>query len=63
MALRVGTLLPSLEGATQWFNGEISAEELRGHSVLLHFWSVSCPVECCYGFCDAGYDGTKKCKY
>lgn len=44
MALRVGTPLPSLEGATQWFNEEISAEELRGHSVLLHFWSVSCPA-------------------
>ena len=47
MALRVGTHLPSLEGATQWFNGETNAEELRGHPVLIHFWSVSCPA-CLY---------------
>ena len=39
--------MPSLEGATQWFNGEISADELRGHAVLIHFWSVSCPA-CLY---------------
>lgn len=44
MALRVGTSLPSFEGATQWFNGQISAAELRGHAVLIHFWSVSCPA-------------------
>ena len=47
MALRVGTEMPSLAGATQWFNGEISAESLRGHAVLIHFWSVSCPA-CLY---------------
>lgn len=39
--------MPSLEGATQWFNDEISANELRGHAVLIHFWSVSCPA-CLY---------------
>lgn len=44
MALRVGTSLPSLEGATQWFNQEVTSEELRGHSVLIHFWSISCPA-------------------
>ena len=47
MALRVGTEMPSLEGATQWFNEEINAEALRGHAVLIHFWSVSCPA-CLY---------------
>ena len=47
MALRVGAPLPSLEGATRWFNEEITYEELRGHAVLIHFWSVSCPA-CLY---------------
>ena len=37
MALRVGTEMPSLEGATQWFNEEICAEALRGHAVLDSF--------------------------
>lgn len=47
MPLRVGTELPSLEGAIQWFNGEIGADALTGHPVLLHFWAVSCPA-CLY---------------
>lgn len=47
MSLRVGTVIPSLNGATQWFNAEISAEHLCGNPVLLHFWAVSCPA-CLY---------------
>ena len=44
MSLKVGTPLPSLEGVAQWFNGEVGADKLRGHPVLLHFWAVSCPA-------------------
>jgi thiol-disulfide isomerase/thioredoxin len=44
MPMRIGTPLPSLEGATEWLNG--SAEEILsntdGNPVLVHFWSVSC---------------------
>ena len=44
MPMRIGTPLPSLEGATEWLAG--SAEEVlqdtAGHPVLIHFWSLSC---------------------
>ena len=44
MPLRIGTELPSLEGATEWFNatGAAAAAEAKGHPLLVHFWSVSC---------------------
>ena len=36
--------MPSLEGATEWFNatGAAAAEQAKGHPTLVHFWSVSC---------------------
>lgn len=34
--------LPSLEGVASWINGAPAEEELRGHPVLVHFWSISC---------------------
>jgi thiol-disulfide isomerase/thioredoxin len=39
-----GTEMPSLEGATEWFNatGARAAAEAKGHPTLVHFWSVSC---------------------
>ena len=44
MPMRIGTPMPSLEGATEWLKG--SADEVlndaQGHPVLIHFWSVSC---------------------
>jgi thiol-disulfide isomerase/thioredoxin len=42
--MRIGTELPSLEGATEWFNatGAHAADEAKGHPTLVHFWSVSC---------------------
>ena len=44
MPMRIGTPMPSLEGATEWPQG--SAEEVsrdtEGHPVLIHFWSLSC---------------------
>ena len=43
MALKVNSQLPSLDGAAQWMNGAVSADELRGHPVLFDFWALSCP--------------------
>ncbi len=42
--MRIGTEMPSFEGATEWFSGtQAGAEELvRGRPTLVHFWSVSC---------------------
>lgn len=43
MPLRMDTPLPSLEGGTDWFNSEaITADDLKGHPVLIHFWAISC---------------------
>jgi thiol-disulfide isomerase/thioredoxin len=46
MAMRIGTQMPSLEGATEWFGGtQAEAEEAaHGAPTLVHFWSVSCHV-------------------
>lgn len=44
MPMRIGTPLPSLEGATEWLSSS-AAEALKdadGRPVLIHFWSVSC---------------------
>ena len=43
---RIGTEMPSLEGATEWFNatGARAAAEAKGHPTLVHFWSVSCGI-------------------
>jgi len=46
MAMKIGTQLPRLEGATEWFGGtQAHAEsEATGHPTLVHFWSASCGV-------------------
>jgi thiol-disulfide isomerase/thioredoxin len=46
MAMRIGTPMPSFEGATEWFNGtQAHAEaEAKGHPTLVHFWSSSCGI-------------------
>ena len=46
MPMRIGTEMPSLEGATEWFNstGAAAAEQAKGHPTLIHFWSVSCGI-------------------
>ena len=44
MGMRIGTEMPSLDGATEWFGGtQAHAEaEATGHPTLIHFWSLSC---------------------
>lgn len=43
MTLRMDSDMPSLEGGTDWFNSEpIDRDSLKGHAVLIHFWSISC---------------------
>jgi thiol-disulfide isomerase/thioredoxin len=44
MAMRIGTEMPPLDGATEWFGGtQAHAEaDARGRPTLIHFWSMSC---------------------
>jgi thiol-disulfide isomerase/thioredoxin len=46
MAMKIGTAMPRLEGATEWFGGtQAHAEsEVAGHPTLVHFWSMSCGI-------------------
>jgi thiol-disulfide isomerase/thioredoxin len=46
MPMRIGTEMPSLDEATEWFNAtQAHAEsESRGHPTLVHFWAVSCGI-------------------
>ncbi len=44
MPMRIGTEMPSLEGATEWLNatGAHAEAEAERHPTLVHFWAVSC---------------------
>jgi len=44
MPMRIGTPMPSLEGATEWLDGSVeeALKEIEDHPVLIHFWSLSC---------------------
>jgi len=44
MPMRIGTEMPALDGATEWFGGtQAHAEALSQEGpTLVHFWSVSC---------------------
>jgi thiol-disulfide isomerase/thioredoxin len=46
MAMRIGTPMPKLDGATEWFGAtQAHAEtETAGHPTLVHFWSASCGI-------------------
>ncbi len=46
MPMRIGDEMPSLEGATTWFNGSSDdmLEHAKGKPVLVHFWAVSCSI-------------------
>jgi thiol-disulfide isomerase/thioredoxin len=44
--MRIGDAMPTLEGATTWFNGsqEDIQEHIKGQPTLVHFWAVSCGI-------------------
>ena len=46
MPMRIGTPMPSLDGATEWLSGSAAevAKETEGRPVLIHFWSLSCDM-------------------
>jgi thiol-disulfide isomerase/thioredoxin len=46
MGMRIGTKMPALDGATEWFGGtQAHAEaESLGRPTLVHFWSASCGI-------------------
>lgn len=46
MPPRMDSPMPSLEGGTDWFNTPqaITLDELKGSTVIVHFWSVSCGI-------------------
>jgi thiol-disulfide isomerase/thioredoxin len=46
MGMRIGTPMPSLAGATEWFGGtQAQAEaDALGQPTLIHFWATSCGI-------------------
>ena len=46
MAMKIGTQMPRLDGATEWFGGTQAAAEAEaeGRPTLVHFWSASCGI-------------------
>jgi len=42
MPMRLREQMPELAGLTEWVNGEVSKEDLKGKPALVHFWAVSC---------------------
>jgi thiol-disulfide isomerase/thioredoxin len=46
MAMKIGTQMPRLDGATEWFGGTqaYAESEIAGHPTLVHFWSMSCGI-------------------
>ena len=46
MPMRIGTPLPSLAGATEWFGGTQAhaEEESKNRPTLVHFWASSCGI-------------------
>lgn len=46
MPMRIGTQLPSLEGATEWTSSNLEEVNLfiQGKPTLIHFWAISCGI-------------------
>jgi hypothetical protein len=43
MSVFAGVHMPSLDGVTGWLNSEpLGPAELRGHVVLVNFWTLTC---------------------
>jgi len=46
MAMRIGTEMPALDGATEWLGTTQAHAEAtaKGQPTIVHFWSISCGV-------------------
>lgn len=46
MSMKIGTQMPRLEGATEWFGGTqaFAESEVQRRPTLVHFWSASCNI-------------------
>lgn len=44
MPLKPGAAIPSLDGVTEWINGELGSGDLEGSPSLVYFWAVSCYI-------------------
>lgn len=44
MPMRLHTPMPSLEGITDWINGEPDMDALKGEPILIYFWATSCHI-------------------
>lgn len=46
MPMRIGDVLPTFEGATEWLNGtqQDAANLIEGQPTLVHFWATSCGI-------------------
>jgi len=44
MPLRLKTPMPSLDGVTEWLQGEPNLEEAKGKPILVYFWAMSCHI-------------------
>jgi thiol-disulfide isomerase/thioredoxin len=42
--MKLGDLLPPLDGASAWLNGKPDISRIAGHPTLVHFWSRGCPL-------------------
>ncbi|MCB2214149.1 TlpA family protein disulfide reductase [bacterium] len=44
MPMRLKTPMPSLDGVTEWLNGEPDLDAYEGKPLLVYFWAVSCHI-------------------
>jgi thiol-disulfide isomerase/thioredoxin len=44
MPMRLKTPLPSLDGVTEWIQGEPDLEAAQGKPLLIYFWAMSCHI-------------------
>lgn len=44
MPMRLGTLMPELSGAVEWWNTDSQPSREEGTVTLVHFWAVSCHI-------------------